>query len=302
MQKKYQVNEKLVGIRLDKALSLVDEYSRSFIQTNLENNNITVNGKIVKPSYKLELNDEIVFEVPEEKKLTLEPKNMDLDIIYEDDDLAIINKPKGMVVHPSNGHYDDTLVSGLLHSLKNLSSINGVIRPGIVHRIDKDTSGLLVVAKNDYAHEQLQLQLKDHSLSRIYYALVIGEITEEYGRINAPIGRDPKDRIKQAVVADGKPATTNFKVLERFSGYTLVECRLETGRTHQIRVHMAYIKHPILGDPLYGPRKVYGTIGQYLHAKEIGFIHPTTKKYMHFETKLPQYFEDILNDLRNEKK
>lgn len=298
MQKKYLINDNLVGTRLDKALAVLDTYSRSFIQTNLEAGNILVNGKVCKPSYKLELADEITFNIPAERKLEVVAKDLNLDIIYEDEDLAVINKPKGMVVHPANGHYDDTLVSGLLHSLKNLSSINGVIRPGIVHRIDKDTSGLLVVAKNDKTHEGLQAQLKDHSLARVYYALVIGEITEEYGRINAPIGRDPKDRVKQAVVADGKEAVTNFRVIERFKNYTLVECRLETGRTHQIRVHMAYIKHPILGDPLYGPRKVYGDLGQYLHAKEIGFIHPITKEKMHFTTELPEYFKLELEKLR----
>lgn len=298
MQKEYIIDEGKVGLRLDKALALFDEYSRAYIQENIDNNNILVNDKPTKCSYKVQLGDKILFNVPENVELEIEAENLNLDIIYEDDDIAIINKPKGMVVHPSIGHNTNTLVQGLMYELDNLSGINGVNRPGIVHRIDKDTSGLLIVAKNDDAHNKLVAQLKDHTLSRKYYAICCGVIEEDRGRINAPIGRDPKDRKKQAVVKDGKEAITHFQVLERFKNHTLVECVLETGRTHQIRVHMQYIKKPILGDPLYGPRKIYGDIGQYLHAKKIGFIHPRTNEYMEFETELPTYFEKELQRLR----
>ncbi len=298
MLNKYIIKEEHKGLRLDKALTLLGDFSRSFIKTNLDNGAILVNGNKEKASYKLELNDEVTFLVPEKEEFVLKPKNMDLDICYSDDDVCVINKPKGMVVHPANGHLDDTLVSGLLHELKDLSTVNGEFRPGIVHRIDKDTSGLLIVAKNDEAHLALKSQLMDHTLGRIYYAIVIGVIEEDEGRIDAPIGRDLHNRVKKAVVADGKRAVTHFKVLERFQKHTLIECRLETGRTHQIRCHMAYIGYPVLGDPVYGPRKVFGNIGQYLHAKTLTFIQPTTKEKIIVDSELPKYFTDLLAELR----
>lgn len=299
MRKEYQANENVVGLRLDKALSLLDEFSRTFIKNSLDNDLVLVNGKIQKPSYKVKLNDLISLEVEEAKPISLEARDMNLDIAYEDSSVVVINKPRGLVVHPANGHLNDTLVSGLLHQIKDLSSINGEIRPGIVHRIDKDTSGLLIVAKNDKALNFLQKQLKDHTLKRKYIAIVIGNISEDYGRINAPIGRDPKDRKKMAVVADGKPAVTHFRVIERFKGYTLIECELETGRTHQIRVHLAYINKPILGDPLYGPRKIYKEEGQYLHALELEFVHPDTEKLVKVQSEMPDYFKDELERLKN---
>ena len=298
MLKEVIIDENTKGLRLDKALATLTDLSRTVIKSNEDS--ILVNGKKEKLSFKVSLDDKISIEVKENEELDLKPIDMNLDIVYEDEDIAVINKPKGIVVHPSIGHHNDTLVSGLLYELDNLSQINGVIRPGIVHRIDKDTSGLIIVAKNDVSHNKLVDQLKDHTLFRVYNAICCGVINEDKGRINAPIGRDPKDRKKQAVIKDGKEAITHFKVLERFKAHTLVECRLETGRTHQIRVHMSYIGKPILGDPMYGPRKIYGDIGQYLHAKKIGFIHPRTNEYMEFETELPEYFKVELNKLREE--
>lgn len=295
---KYLVDNKYSGYRIDKYLSEIANKPRSFIQNNLIS--LKVNDKEVKLSYKVLLNDivEVIFK--EEEKIDLEAKNLNLDIIYEDSDLAVINKPKGLVVHPAPGHYNDTLVSGLMYQIKDLSSINGTIRPGIVHRLDKDTSGLLVIAKGDLAHQELAKQLKNHTMYREYHALTIGLINEDKGKIIAPIGRNKQERTKMAVVSDGKEAITHFEVIERFKNNTYIKCLLESGRTHQIRVHLAYINKPILGDPLYGPRKVYNTIGQYLHAKKITFIHPRTKEVMTFEVDLPDYFKDELNRLKNE--
>ena len=295
---KYLVDNKYSGYRIDKYLSEIANKTRSFIQNNLIS--LKVNDKEVKLSYKVLLNDivEVIFK--EEEKIDLEAKNLNLDIIYEDSDLAVINKPKGLVVHPAPGHYNDTLVSGLMYQIKDLSSINGTIRPGIVHRLDKDTSGLLVIAKGDLAHQELAKQLKNHTMYREYHAITIGLINEDKGKIIAPIGRNKQERTKMAVVSDGKEAITHFEVIERFKNNTYIKCLLESGRTHQIRVHLAYINKPILGDPLYGPRKVYNTIGQYLHAKKITFIHPRTKEVMTFEVDLPDYFKDELNRLKNE--
>ena len=295
---KYLVDDQYSGYRIDKYLSEIANKTRSFIQNNLIS--LKVNDKEVKLSYKVLLNDivEVIFK--EEEKIDLEAKNLNLDIIYEDSDLAVINKPKGLVVHPAPGHYNDTLVSGLMYQIKDLSSINGTIRPGIVHRLDKDTSGLLVIAKGDLAHQELAKQLKNHTMYREYHALTIGVINEDKGKIIAPIGRNKQERTKMAVVSDGKEAITHFEVIERFKNNTYIKCLLESGRTHQIRVHLAYINKPVLGDPLYGPRKVYNTIGQYLHAKKITFIHPRTKEAMTFEVDLPDYFKDELNRLKNE--
>ena len=242
--------------------------------------------------------------LPEPVSLDIEPQNIPLDILYEDEDVLLVNKPKDMVVHPSAGHMDGTLVNALLYHCKDsLSSINGVMRPGIVHRIDKDTTGVLIVCKNDKAHNCIAEQLKVHSITRKYHALVWHNLTEDSGTIDAPIGRHPIDRKKMAIThKNGKPAVTHYKVLERFGNYTYVECELETGRTHQIRVHMTSIGHPLVGDPVYGPsRQPFKTQGQMLHAKVFGFIHPTTGEYMEFETPLPDYFEDILEKLRNSK-
>lgn len=292
MTKKYLVNEDLVGKRIDQALSILSGKSRSFIKEQIDLNQILVNNKVIKASYKVNLNDEIILNYEEEKPLELKPKDLNLDIIYEDNDLAVINKPKGLVVHPAPGHYDDTLVSGLLYSLDKLSGINGVIRPGIVHRIDKDTSGLLVVAKNDETHNFLTNLLKTHSIKRKYLAIAIGHFKEKKFTINMPIKRSSIDRKKMCCNEGGKEAITHVKVVKEFKNNSLIECELETGRTHQIRVHLSYLNHPLLGDPLYGPKKVYGTIGQYLHAYELSFVHPRTNKLMTFTCPLPKYFED----------
>ncbi len=296
--KKLKVQNDLKDIRIDKVIAtLAPEFSRDFIIDNLKNGNFKVNGKEVKPSYKANLND--VIEIPdlETKKLDLEAKDLGLEIVYEDSDVAVVNKPKGLVVHPSLTSSDVTLVNGLLYELDDLSSINGVERPGIVHRIDKDTTGLLMIAKNDLAAESLMEQLKNHECKRTYHALVYGVINENKGRINAPIGRDPDDRKKMAVVKDGKNAITNFTVLKRFKNFTYIECRLETGRTHQIRVHLEYIGHPLVGDKTYGRRKVIGDLGQFLHAKTIGFKHPKTGEWMEFDSEIPEYFQKFMDEL-----
>ena len=262
--------------RLDKVCSeIFSDYSRSQIKQLLDGGNITVNGKTEKAKYKVKSGDVIRLEEPETKTLELRPENIPLDIVYEDDDVIVINKPQGMVVHPAPGHDEHTLVNALLYHCP-LSTINGTFRPGIVHRIDKDTSGLLMVAKNDKAHRSLAKQLKDKTNIREYVALVHGRIAEDEGTINAPIGRSLKDRKKQAVVKDGRNAVTHFEVLKRYRDYTFVKCILETGRTHQIRVHMKYIGHPLVGDPLYGPKKTIKGNGQFLHAGKLGFVHPTT--------------------------
>lgn len=283
--------------RLDKACSeIFSDYSRSQIKQLLDGGNITVNGKTEKAKYKVKSGDVIRLEEPETKTLKLRPENIPLDIVYEDDDVIVINKPQGMVVHPAPGHDEHTLVNALLYHCP-LSTINGTFRPGIVHRIDKDTSGLLMVAKNDKAHRSLAKQLKDKTNIREYVALVHGRIAEDEGTINAPIGRSLKDRKKQAVVKDGRNAVTHFEVLKRYRDYTLVKCILETGRTHQIRVHMKYICHPLVGDPLYGPKKTIKGNGQFLHAGKLGFVHPTTGKLLIFEAPLPKIFQECLEKL-----
>ncbi|MGM0217266.1 RluA family pseudouridine synthase [Enterococcus sp. AZ126] len=286
--------------RIDKVLSdLLKDHSRSQIQQWLKDQNITVNGEITRSNYKVKENDEISINIPEPVELDVLAEDIPIEIVYEDDDVLVINKPQGMVVHPSAGHQDGTLVNALLYHIKDLSSINGIIRPGIVHRIDKDTSGLLMVAKNDKAHIALAEQLKDKTSIRKYIALVHGEIAHDKGEINAPIGRSKNDRKMQAVIEGGKPAVTHFEVLERFEGFTLVQLQLETGRTHQIRVHMKYIGYPVAGDPLYGPRKTLKGNGQFLHAEVLGFKHPTTGQMMVFEAPLPELFEKTLDQLRN---
>lgn len=298
------VNEKDKGIRIDKYLSeIFDDKSRSFIQGLIEKESIKVNNKIQKSNYKLKPFDEIEVLFSEPEVLKVDPEDIPINILYEDKDIVVVNKEQGMVVHPAPGNYNGTLVNALLFHCKDLSSINGVIRPGIVHRIDKDTSGVLVIAKNDEAHNKLSEQLKDHSMKREYYALVEGRIKNDKGTINKPLARNKKDRLKIAVVEGGKNAITHYEVLERYNGYTLIKCILETGRTHQIRVHMSSIGFPLVGDPLYGLKKQKIKLkGQMLHAKTLGFIHPSKNEYMEFTTELPQYFEEILNKLRNELK
>ena len=285
--------------RIDKVLTgLFNDYSRSQIQLWLKDGAVSVNGQVVKANYKVKKNDEIVIAVPEPETLSIEAEDIPLEIVYEDEAVAVVNKPQGMVVHPSAGHPNGTMVNALMYHVKDLSSINGVIRPGIVHRIDKDTSGLLMVAKNDLAHESLAKQLKDKTSLRKYVALVHGVIPHEKGTINAPIGRSKVNRKMQAVREDGKPAVTHFNVLERFNDFTLVELTLETGRTHQIRVHMKYIGYPLAGDPVYGPSKTLKGNGQFLHAKLLGFTHPITGQKMVFEAPLPTNFEKTLEKLR----
>ena len=285
--------------RIDKVLSEhLPNHSRSQIQQWLKEKHVTVNGETVRANYKVTAGDEIVVTIPEPEALDMVAEDIPLTIVYEDNDVIVVNKPQGMVVHPSAGHPNGTLVNALLYHLENLSTINDVIRPGIVHRIDKDTSGLLMVAKNDKAHESLAKQLKDKTSLRKYVALVHGNISHEKGTINAPIGRSKVNRKMQAVMADGKPAVTHFNVLERFEQFTLVELQLETGRTHQIRVHMQYIGFPLAGDPVYGPRKTLPGNGQYLHAKLLGFTHPSTNKEMIFEAEMPENFRKTLESLR----
>ena len=287
------------GIRLDKALADLTELSRSQANEAIKNGNILVNGKAVKAKYSVKEGDLVTYDLPEPEVLEYEAEDIPLDIVYEDDDVAVVNKPQGMVVHPSVGHTSRTLVNALMYHIHDLSSINGVVRPGIVHRIDKDTSGLLMIAKNDRSHQALAEELKDKKSLRKYLAIVHGNISNDRGVIEAPIGRSEKDRKKQAVTAKGKPAVTHFKVLERFGNYTLVELTLETGRTHQIRVHMAYIGHPVAGDPLYGPRKTLKGNGQFLHAQTLGFTHPTTGESLRFSVEPPAIFQETLENLRH---
>lgn len=296
------IDEERAGKRLDVVVtSELDDVSRAYAQGIIEKGNVKVNGTIKKSNYKLREGDCLVIEISAPVELEVQPENIPLDIIYEDSDVIVVNKPQDMVVHPAPGNYTGTMVNGLLYHCKDLSGINGVIRPGIVHRIDKDTSGVLVVAKNDKAHNCLAAQLKDHSMTRAYYAVVEGVIKQDEGTITTCIGRHPVDRIKMAVVKNGREAITHFRVIERFKNNTLVECRLETGRTHQIRVHMAYIQHPLVGDPVYGYKKQkFKLKGQALHAKILGFIHPSTGEYMEFDSALPDYFEELLHKLRND--
>ncbi|MBI5972269.1 RluA family pseudouridine synthase [Staphylococcus caledonicus] len=292
-------NEQHVGQRIDKLLSDMNtDWSRSQIQDWIKEELVTVNDKLIKSNYKVKMNDHIVVTEKEVVEADIQPENLNLDIYYEDKDVAIVYKPKGMVVHPSPGHYTGTLVNGLMYQIKDLSGINGEIRPGIVHRIDKDTSGLLMVAKNDIAHRGLVEQLVDKTVKRKYIALVHGNIPHDYGTIDAPIGRNEKDRQSMDVVDNGKEAVTHFNVLEHFNDYTLIECQLETGRTHQIRVHMKYIGFPLVGDPKYGPRKTLDIGGQALHAGVIGFEHPVTHEYIERQADLPKEFEELLEEIR----
>lgn len=291
------------GVRIDKALAeLQPDMSRSYIQKIIKEGNVTVNTKAVKANYKLEAGDTVVFPIPEPVALDILPEALDLDILYEDDDIIVINKGKGMVVHPAAGHYSGTIVNGLLHHCKGqLSGINGVMRPGIVHRIDMNTTGAIVACKNDKAHRLIAEQLKEHSITRKYNAIVLNCFNQEQGTVDAPIGRHPVERKKMAInYQNGKHAVTHYRVLENLQGkYAYIECQLETGRTHQIRVHMASIKHPLLGDDVYGPAKSpFHLQGQVLHARVLGFIHPTTGKYMEFEAPLPEYFVGLLEKLR----
>ena len=283
-------------MRLDKYLAeQFPEQTRSYLQKLIKEGQVLVNGKTVKSGYQLSKGDEVSVTIPEPKELDVEPQKMDLDIVYEDEDVILINKPKGMVVHPAPGHTTDTLVNGLLYHCKdNLSGINGVARPGIVHRIDRDTTGILIVCKNDMSHNSIAAQLKEHSINRRYRALVHGNLKEDTGTVEGPIGRHPVDRKKMAInERNGKPAVTHYTVLERFGNYTLIECKLETGRTHQIRVHMTSIGHPLVGDEVYGPAKCpFKLQGQCLHAMVLGFVHPRTGEYMEFSADLPEYFEE----------
>ncbi|RAS79438.1 pseudouridine synthase [Priestia endophytica] len=290
------MEESQAGQRLDKVLSSAIEGSRTQIQQWIKDGNVKVNESKAKGNYKVKVNDTIIIEIPEPEPLDVVPEEMDLDIYYEDEDVLVVNKPRGMVVHPAPGHVSGTLVNGIMAHCKDLSGINGVMRPGIVHRIDKDTSGLLMVAKNDLAHESLVSQLVAKTVTRRYKAIVHGEIAHENGTIDAPIGRDKKDRQSMTVTNENsRDAVTHFKVLERFKDFTFVECQLETGRTHQIRVHMKYIGFPLAGDPKYGPKKTLDIDGQALHAGILGFDHPRTGEYKEFEAPLPEEFSDLLD-------
>ncbi|MCR4803872.1 MAG: RluA family pseudouridine synthase [Lachnospiraceae bacterium] len=297
------VVSKQAGMRVDKALAeLLPDMSRSYLQKIIKNQSVIVNEKIVKSNYKMVSGDVIELEIPEPVEMDILPEKIDLDILYEDDDIIVINKPKDMVVHPAAGHYSGTIVNGLLYHCKdNLSGINGVLRPGIVHRIDRNTTGAIVICKNDIAHRFIAEQLKEHSITRKYNAIVYNCFNVEEGSVDAPIGRHPVDRKKMAInYNNGKRAVTHYRVLENLAGkYAHIECQLETGRTHQIRVHMTSINHPLLGDDVYGPAKCpYNLEGQTLHARVLGFVHPTTKKYMEFEAPLPDYFNHLLEILQ----
>lgn len=294
------IPDEQAGERIDKVLSTLNaDWSRTQVQQWIKDGNVLVNGQKPKTNYKCSANDKIEVSIPEPEELDVVPEAMDLDIYYEDQDVLVVNKPKGMVVHPAAGHGTGTLVNGLMAHCKDLSGINGVMRPGIVHRIDKDTSGLLMVAKNDMAHESLVNQLMNKTVTRKYRAIVHGVIPHDYGTIDAPIARDPKDRQSMSVVDNGKHAVTHFQVIERFRDFTLVECQLETGRTHQIRVHMKYIGYPLAGDPKYGPRKTLDIGGQALHAGVLGFEHPRSGEYLEFEAPAPAYFKELVENLAN---
>ena len=287
--------------RIDKVIAKYEDVTRSYAQNLLADQCVLLNGAPCKANAKVKENDCIQLEYDDEIELETQPQDLNLDVRYEDSDVIVVNKPKGMIVHPTMGKQRDTLVNGLLHHCKDLSGINGVLRPGIVHRIDKDTTGLLIAAKNDKAHLSLAEQLKDKTVNRLYYALVHGVLEHDYGTIDAPIGRDPKDRQKMCVTSkNSKNAVTHFKVIERFKNFTLVECRLETGRTHQIRVHMQYIGFPIMGDPKYSYRKTRDCGGQMLHAHQLTFVHPSTNEKVVVNAELPQQFVEILNELREQ--
>ena len=298
----YLVSPEERDIRIDKYLSEKEEqFSRSYLQKLLKEQQVLVGQTPVKANYKVQPGDEVQLMVPDAVEPEILPEPIPLDILYEDPYLLVVNKPKGMVVHPAAGHYSGTLVNGVLyHCQGHLSGINGVLRPGIVHRIDKDTTGALVVCKDDATHRDLAEQLKEHSIYRRYRAIVTGNLTQDTGTIEGPIGRHPTDRKKMAInEKNGKPAVTHYRVLERFAGYTYVECRLETGRTHQIRVHMSSIRHPLLGDTVYGSGKAPWPLqGQVLHAEGLGFIHPATGQYVEFHAPLPEYFIELLNKFR----
>lgn len=304
MEKKtFELSEIEIGERIDKVVgNKFEEYSRSYIQKLIKDNHILVNGVFIKPNYRCTLNDMVEVDIPDLIELECKPEEIKLEIIYEDSDLIIINKPKGMVVHPAPGHYSGTIVNALLYYCKgSLSGINGVLRPGIVHRIDKDTTGAIIVCKNDNSHKDIAKQLKEHTVTRKYRAIVHGKFKEEVGIIDQPIGRHPTNRKKMSIHSKKtKKAITHYKVLETFPGYSYIECQLETGRTHQIRVHLSSIGHPLVGDEVYGikEKKNFTTEGQVLHAMSLGFIHPTTKEYIEKNASLPTYFEDILNILR----
>lgn len=299
------VSDEDAGVRIDRYLSEASEtFTRSYLQKLIKNGQITVNGRNIKPSYQVNAGDQIQITEPEKTIPDILPENIPLDIVYEDEDVILINKPKNMVVHPAAGHYSGTIVNALMyHCPDSLSGINGVMRPGIVHRIDMNTTGIIIVCKNDKSHQAIAAQLKEHSITRRYYAICYGNLAEDELTVNAPIGRNPNDRKKMAINYDnGKEAITHVKVLERFGSYTWIECRLETGRTHQIRVHMASIGHPLLGDDTYSTNKLNAKFeGQTLHAFILGFIHPTTGEYMEFTAELPQYFAHTLTKLREGK-
>ena len=298
----FEVSYEFEGERLDKYISMLfAEQSRSFFQKLIKDGHVSVNNKLEKANYRLKLEDFVQIEIPDAVEAQIQPENIPLDILYEDEDLLVVNKPKGMVVHPSAGHYTGTLVNAVMYHCKdNLSGINGVMRPGIVHRIDMDTTGAIVICKNDTAHQNLAEQLNEHSITRKYRAIVYGNFKEDNGTITGDIGRHPTDRKKMAIVQrNGKPAVTHYQVLERFGSYTYIECQLETGRTHQIRVHMASKGHPLLGDLVYGPSRCPFTLqGQCLHAMTLGFRHPTTDTYVEFEAPLPEHFTHLLQNLR----
>lgn len=302
--KEFSIDHETEGQRIDRYLSdTLEDRSRSYIQKIIKDGQVTVNQKPVKANYRLSFGDRVEATLPEAKEPDIEPENIPLDILYEDQDIIMVNKPKQMVVHPAPGHYSGTLVNALMyHCGDELSGINGCMRPGIVHRIDMDTTGSLVVCKNDKAHQSLSEQLKEHSIRRIYVAIVHGNIKEDSGTVNAPIGRHPTDRKKMSThCKNGRNAITHYKVLERFGDYTYIQCELETGRTHQIRVHMASIGHPLVGDEVYGPKKCpfKGLQGQTLHARTLGIIHPSTGEYLEVNAPLPEYFVDLLDRLRN---
>lgn len=299
--REFLVGEEEEGDRLDVYLSeQLGDMSRSYIQKIIKDKKVEVNNKIEKAKYLVKEEDKIKIEIPAPKLLEVVAQDIPIDIVYEDNDVLIVNKPQDMVVHPAPGNYDNTLVNAILYHCKDkLSSINGVIRPGIVHRIDKDTSGLLMIAKNNNAHNSLAEQLKDHSITREYEFICHGVVKDDKITVNKPIGRNPKDRLKMAVVKDGKHAVTHFEVVERFENFTHMRARLETGRTHQIRVHALSINHPLLGDPIYGPKNTrFKLNGQTLHAKKLGFIHPTTNMYIEFDSELPEYFKEIIKKLK----